>query len=81
MRGSFLAALGNLLASAIPMAPPLPERPMRPLPEERPASRRRGRRAKKYAAAVYHEMGRFERKTRKFGPEYRPGKLFKGHRA
>lgn len=29
----------------------------------------------------YYTVSRFARKVRKFGPGYRPGKLFKGHRA
>ena len=29
---------------------------------------------------VYHDVNRFTRKTKAYGSEYRPGKLFKGHR-
>lgn len=37
-------------------------------------------RRRRHRGGVSHTMSRFARKTQQYGGEYRPGKLFKGHR-
>lgn len=47
--------------------------------EYEPRVRKRNRRRRR-SSGRFNEDNRFTRKMRKYGSEYRPGKLFKGHR-
>jgi hypothetical protein len=54
--------------------------PRRIVDENRRNQKLKQRRRRKTRVQILHTRTRFDRKTRKFGPGYRPGKLFKGHR-
>lgn len=66
------ALIAKILASRIPSIPGGATRERVAMP--RGMSKSRSRRT------VFHETPRFARKMQKYGSEYRPGKLFKGHR-
>lgn len=54
--------------------------PRRIVDENRRNQKLKQRRRRRQRIQNLQTRTRFSRKTRKFGPGYRPGKLFKGHR-